>query len=131
MARNSLPAPTVTPRAGNASLARSQSTVKRRKLSHPPEPEPDHTPLGPSGRPTRRAAVRVSPVVDPPKPTVPKDGEADAEQELEAWQDFAAEHYEMVEQLPLELHRNFRLLRELDDGCQGESGARRVGECGS
>ncbi|WWC63395.1 uncharacterized protein I303_105995 [Kwoniella dejecticola CBS 10117] len=37
--------------------------------------------------------------------------------ELEAWEDFAADHYEMVEQLPLELHRNFRLLRELDDGC--------------
>jgi hypothetical protein len=41
------------------------------------------------------------------------------EQQLEAWQEFAAEHYEMVEQLPLELHRNFRLLRELDDGCMG------------
>jgi hypothetical protein len=43
--------------------------------------------------------------------------EEDMEAELEAWQDFAADHYEMVEQLPLELHRNFRLLRELDDGC--------------
>ncbi|WVQ71955.1 hypothetical protein IAR50_001497 [Cryptococcus sp. DSM 104548] len=39
-----------------------------------------------------------------------------AEQELEAWQEFAADHYETVEQLPLELHRNFRLLRELDEG---------------
>ncbi|WVQ80192.1 hypothetical protein IAT38_002297 [Cryptococcus sp. DSM 104549] len=42
--------------------------------------------------------------------------EVDSEAELEAWQDFAADHYEIVEQLPLELHRNFRLLRELDDG---------------
>ncbi|AFR96550.2 PHD-finger protein [Cryptococcus neoformans C23] len=42
--------------------------------------------------------------------------EADTTEELEAWQDFAADHYETVEQLPLELHRNFRLLRELDDG---------------
>ena len=41
----------------------------------------------------------------------------DAERELEAWQDFAAEYYEIVEQLPLELHRNFRLLRELDESC--------------
>lgn len=49
------------------------------------------------------------------------------EQQLEAWQDFAAEHYEMVEQLPLELHRNFRLLRELDDGCMGELSAERSG----
>jgi hypothetical protein len=42
------------------------------------------------------------------------------EQQREAWQEFAGEHYEMVEQLPLELHRNFRLLRELDDGCVGK-----------
>ena len=42
--------------------------------------------------------------------------DADPEAELEAWQEFVADHYEMVEQLPLELHRNFRLLRELDDG---------------
>lgn len=46
--------------------------------------------------------------------------EADATEELEAWQDFAADHYETVEQLPLELHRNFRLLRELDDGTLGK-----------
>ncbi|KAL0247204.1 hypothetical protein I308_104239 [Cryptococcus tetragattii IND107] len=44
------------------------------------------------------------------------EGEKDTAEELEAWQDFAADHYETVEQLPLELHRNFRLLRELDDG---------------
>lgn len=52
---------------------------------------------------------------EPPAPA-----EIDPEKELEAWQDFAADHYEMVEQLPLELHRNFRLLRELDDGCTSE-----------
>lgn len=40
--------------------------------------------------------------------------------DLDVWQEFAAEHYEMVEQYPLELHRNFRLLRELDDECIGE-----------
>lgn len=49
---------------------------------------------------------------EPPAPE-----EIDPEKELEAWHEFAADHYEMVEQLPLELHRNFRLLRELDDGC--------------
>lgn len=49
---------------------------------------------------------------EPPAPA-----EIDPEKELEAWHEFAADHYEMVEQLPLELHRNFRLLRELDDGC--------------
>lgn len=44
----------------------------------------------------------------------------DPEKQLEHWQDFAVDHYEMVEQLPLELHRNYRLLRELDDGVLGE-----------
>lgn len=44
----------------------------------------------------------------------------DLEKELEHWQDFAVEHYEMVEQLPLELHRNYRLLRELDNGVLGK-----------
>lgn len=48
------------------------------------------------------------------------EGEKDTVEELEAWQDFAADHYETVEQLPLELHRNFRLLRELDDGALGK-----------
>jgi len=47
-------------------------------------------------------------------------GGIDPEKELEHWQDFAVEHYEMVEQLPLELHRNYRLLRELDDGVAGK-----------
>ncbi|WVO14406.1 hypothetical protein L204_102039 [Cryptococcus depauperatus] len=46
----------------------------------------------------------------------------DQEEELEAWQEFAADHYGTVEQLPLELHRNFRLLRELDDGALGQMG---------
>ena len=45
-----------------------------------------------------------------------------SDHELDAWHDFASEHYEMVEQYPLELHRNFRLLRELDDECAGRSG---------
>jgi hypothetical protein len=47
-------------------------------------------------------------------------GVMDQEKELEHWQDFTVEHYEMVEQLPLELHRNYRLLRELDDGVAGK-----------
>ena len=45
-----------------------------------------------------------------------KEGFTD-EEKHDMWLDFAAERYEIVEQLPLELHRNFRLLRELDDGC--------------
>jgi hypothetical protein len=57
--------------------------------------------------------------------------EYDAEKELGAWQEFAAEHYEMVEQLPLELHRNFRLLRELDDGCVGMSTMILTGKSGT
>lgn len=37
-----------------------------------------------------------------------------ADEVAELWAQFAADHYEIVEQLPLELHRNSRLLRELD-----------------
>ncbi|ODN98274.1 hypothetical protein L198_03517 [Cryptococcus wingfieldii CBS 7118] len=54
-------------------------------------------------------------------PSAP-DKPIDTQQELEAWQEFAADHYETVEQLPLELHRNFRLLRELDDGALAQLG---------
>ena len=54
-------------------------------------------------------------------------GVMDPEKELEHWQDFAVEHYEMVEQLPLELHRNYRLLRELDDGVAGRSSSSDMG----
>lgn len=50
-----------------------------------------------------------------------EEDETSDEAKHDAWLEFASEHYEMVEQLPLELHRNFRLLRELDDGCVGES----------
>ncbi|KAF8609950.1 hypothetical protein BDV93DRAFT_601037 [Ceratobasidium sp. AG-I] len=34
------------------------------------------------------------------------------------WNAFAQDHYELVEQLPLSLHRSFSLLRELDDLAQ-------------
>lgn len=46
--------------------------------------------------------------------------EMDADKVAEMWAEFAADHYEMVEQLPLELHRNSRLLRELDHESIGE-----------
>jgi hypothetical protein len=97
MPRRSLPADLATPRLSTSTPSRPRQSLRKRK-----SPTPD----------------------DPPPPAlVPDNGqedEEDPEAEFEAWQDFAAEHYEMVEQLPLELHRNFRLLRELDDGCAGE-----------
>ena len=63
------------------------------------------------------ATAPVTRQADGVKPeTLAATGGRDPEKELEHWQDFAVEHYEMVEQLPLELHRNYRLLRELDDG---------------
>ncbi|WVQ95037.1 hypothetical protein IAU59_002129 [Kwoniella sp. CBS 9459] len=62
-------------------------------------------------------ASQAEGAIDGAQPGAEAAVEIDPEAELEAWQDFAHEHYEMVEQLPLELHRNFRLLRELDDGC--------------
>lgn len=42
------------------------------------------------------------------------DGGMGSDEVAELWAQFAADHYEIVEQLPLELHRNSRLLRELD-----------------
>ena len=83
-----------------------------------------------SGTPTRRKRRRSAESDEQPDADVEdekpaavagKSVEMDPEKELEAWQDFVTDHYEMVEQLPLELHRNFRLLRELDDGCAGGS----------
>lgn len=123
--RKSLPARLVTP---------AQTTSRKRKT-------PNSTPARPQKR-QRRAENHVEleaeaeadssslPPLSNIEPDEPK-GEPEADEvilepteeeleaELEAWQDFAADHYEMVEQLPLELHRNFRLLRELDDGCTG------------
>ncbi|KAK8854724.1 hypothetical protein IAR55_003463 [Kwoniella newhampshirensis] len=129
--RKSLPArsPVTTPRAGPLQSSRSQSTLKRPRSRIQPDPplslEPDL-----SSSPAKRKSTRTRQATTPAAQTDIKpngegaDGEngiaeenVDPEAELEAWQDFAADHYEMVEQLPLELHRNFRLLRELDDGC--------------
>jgi len=48
---------------------------------------------------------------------VPADGneeEGPTRDKAEMWAEFAADHYEILEQLPLELHRNSRLIRELD-----------------
>ncbi|KAK4685121.1 hypothetical protein P7C73_g5037, partial [Tremellales sp. Uapishka_1] len=94
---------------------RSSSREKRRPArirTPPPEPEPEPEPRPPVLPETAASSI-------PP----PQAEEVDHEKELEAWQDFAAEHYEMVEQLPLELHRNFRLLRELDDGSRPQTEA--------
>lgn len=54
----------------------------------------------------------------------------------ELWAEFAADHYEIVDQLPLELHRNSRLLRELDQeslggGCVGLADGSSIGEPGA
>ncbi|KAJ9125115.1 hypothetical protein QFC22_000068 [Naganishia vaughanmartiniae] len=57
----------------------------------------------------------------------------DEEEEDPVWQEFSQEYYEVypvlilralvvVEQLPLEIHRNFALLRELDDQTQRQTG---------
>lgn len=74
---------------------------------------------------------------DPPPPTPPpatrsqrlaaevkSDDEMTDDKVAELWSEFAADHYEIVDQLPLELHRNSRLLRELDEEslCEWSSG---------
>lgn len=111
-----------------ASLATPAPAASRKRNA------PNTTPSRPNKRQRR---VQEELTAEPEAPSTPPDAEItvdgaealkkdvemseeDMEAELEAWQDFAADHYEMVEQLPLELHRNFRLLRELDDGCTCE-----------
>lgn len=99
----------------------SEHTRKRRRRGTTPTP-PAEDVESPDINGETIVAAPVSAVLAAAAAAAGDSGEVyDSEKELEAWQDFAAEHYEMVEQLPLELHRNFRLLRELDDGCIGES----------
>ncbi|WWC93491.1 hypothetical protein V866_000326 [Kwoniella sp. B9012] len=114
----STPAREPRPSGSSSTLKRSRS---KREIQHE-ESSPD--PLAPSS-PIVSTHVPLENHVQQEEKNDKKDvGEVTAEEaaeaELEAWQDFAADHYEMVEQLPLELHRNFRLLRELDDGCTAQ-----------
>ncbi|BEJ01881.1 hypothetical protein CcaverHIS631_0605630 [Cutaneotrichosporon cavernicola] len=74
-----------------------------------------------SRRTSRRVAameVEVEPPARPkrgvPEPPPKAKEEMSDDQVAELWSQFAGDHYEIVEQLPLELHRNSRLLRELD-----------------
>ena len=105
MPRKSLPAS--TPKT-HSLPARSQSTLKRSATAHFARSR------------HKRKQSSPDPIALVSEHEIDQDGDPEHEKELEAWQELAAEHYEMVEQLPLELHRNFRLLRELDDGCAGE-----------
>lgn len=75
---------------------------KRRELRSRPEPARDKPP---SPRKTRQ--------------TKPSTEGLDQDKILELWSQFTADHYEMVEQLPLELHRNSRLLKEMDEESVG------------
>ncbi|KAI0637286.1 hypothetical protein C8Q77DRAFT_1155131 [Trametes polyzona] len=52
-----------------------------------------------------------------PPPGVEGDAEASAK-EREVWDAFREEHYELLEQLPLSLHRAFTLIHELDQQAQ-------------
>lgn len=122
--RKSLPATRVTlhrstPRRGQSATPQQlvQNGTVSRKRQRPAELEDDLESIEgdtePAAPVTRQADGVKSDLSQIP-------GGMDPEKELEHWQDFAVEHYEMVEQLPLELHRNYRLLRELDDGVAGE-----------
>ncbi|ORY35722.1 hypothetical protein BCR39DRAFT_511740 [Naematelia encephala] len=119
MPRKSLPAPSSTPLT---SLRSAPATSIKRSRSRKEIYDPSASP----SRSRKKRRLETPTPTPTPEPAAGEeaggDDEADeAEKDLEAWQDFAAEHYEMVEQLPLELHRNFRLLRELDDGCLAQT----------
>lgn len=78
------------------------SPPKRRELRSRHHPSPNKSP---SPRKTRQ--------------TKPSTEVLDQDKILELWSQFTADHYEMVEQLPLELHRNSRLLKEMDQESVG------------
>jgi hypothetical protein len=119
--RKSLPAPRTEvhrslPRRGQSSTPQKpiQNGTTSRERQRLAEVEDDLESIeGEPVAPVTRQADAIKPH------TAATTSGMDPEKELEHWQDFAVEHYEMVEQLPLELHRNYRLLRELDDGVAG------------
>lgn len=83
----------------------------------------------PRGPPPRRRELRARPAHKSPSPRKTRQAKPsaadglDQDKILELWAQFTADHYEMVEQLPLELHRNSRLLKEMDQESVGESAA--------
>ena len=89
-----------------------QSSVRPKRNQATEEIHDDTKPNQAEGDKEQGEGV-IEDVIQVSDQTVGLEGEA----ELEAWQDFVMDHYEVVEQLPLELHRNYRLLRDLDDEC--------------
>ena len=106
-------------------LSESPQAVKRGRKRKAAAVDPDEE-LGLTDATGQTVEAKVEDGAGAETTAQPTDGEnAEAkkaedfteEEKQDMWLDFAAERYEIVEQLPLELHRNFRLLRELDDGC--------------
>ncbi|QRV85897.1 transcriptional regulatory protein PHO23 [Ceratobasidium sp. AG-Ba] len=65
------------------------------------------------GAPKPLADVENAVVIIPAEPEKPEPEPEDPA--VAEWNAFAQDHYELVEQLPLSLHRSFSLIRELDD----------------
>ncbi|KAG8749798.1 hypothetical protein FRC11_011027 [Ceratobasidium sp. 423] len=69
------------------------------------------------GVPKAAADVEATAILLPEEQEKP---EPEAEDPTVAeWNAFAQDQYELVEQLPLSIHRSFSLMRELDDLAQG------------
>lgn len=118
MPRKSLPAPRATPhrpptKRGQSSTPAARSSRKRARIA-PEDDDLESLTADIPDQPNPNDGKDEVQVVQPGTNGVLEG--MDPEKELEHWQDFAVDHYEIVEQLPLELHRNYRLLRELDDG---------------
>ncbi|OCF57536.1 hypothetical protein L486_04994 [Kwoniella mangroviensis CBS 10435] len=114
----STPARKFRPSGSSSTLKKSRSKREIQHEESSPDPLAPSSPIGPTHVPVENHVQQEE--ENDKKDVGEVTAEEAAEVELEAWQDFAADHYEMVEQLPLELHRNFRLLRELDDGCTAQ-----------
>ncbi|KAH9946392.1 uncharacterized protein BXZ73DRAFT_73164 [Epithele typhae] len=93
---------------------------KRRRVEPEEEEAEGDDVIDISSSPPPETAKSVANTEAPPEP----DEEALA-REREIWDAFREEHYEVLEQLPLSLHRAFTLIKELDQQAQGHGGTPR------
>ncbi|EIW60680.1 uncharacterized protein TRAVEDRAFT_45923 [Trametes versicolor FP-101664 SS1] len=75
------------------------------------------SPQKPTADAEELAELELARLAQEPHPEVEEDAEASAK-EREVWDAFREEHYELLEQLPLSLHRAFTLIHELDQQAQ-------------
>ncbi|KAL1947515.1 hypothetical protein VTO73DRAFT_13239 [Trametes versicolor] len=92
---------------------------KRRRLDSDAQHlfDDEISPSKPTADAEELAELELARLAQEPQHEVEEDAEASAK-EREVWDAFREEHYELLEQLPLSLHRAFTLIHELDQQAQ-------------